>query len=112
MTLDTNAARGAISETRVVSEALKNFYNRGAEPGIYFWRDSAGHEIDLLIDQGAKQIPIEIKSGQTIATDFFTDIDYWRTLAGRPDGVAGLVYGGDGSFRRRGVSVISWSDWP
>jgi lactate dehydrogenase-like 2-hydroxyacid dehydrogenase len=36
LTLDTNAARGAIFETRVVSEALKNFYNRGAEPDIYF----------------------------------------------------------------------------
>lgn len=109
--LVSHAARGAIFETRIVSEALKNFYNRGAEPDIYFWRDSAGHEIDLLIDQGAKQIPIEIKSGQTIAADFFSDINYWRMLAGRPEGVAGLVYGGDNSYKRRGVSVLSWSDW-
>jgi len=109
--LVTHAARGAIFETWVVSEALKNFHSRGAEPDIYFWRDSAGHEIDLLIDQGAKQIPIEIKSGQTVASDFFADIDYWRTLAGRPDGVAGLVSGGDSSYKRRGVSVVSWADW-
>ena len=77
------------------------FYNRGAEPDIYFWRDSAGHEIDLLIEKGVTQIPIEIESGQTVAGDFFKDLDFWRNLAGQPDSPAGLVYGGDASFRRR-----------
>ena len=104
-------ARGAIFETWVVSEALKNFYHRGVGPDIYFWRDSAGHEVDLLIDQGERQIPVEIKSGQTIASDFFDDIHYWRNLAGQPEGVAGLIYGGDASYKRRGVSVLPWSDW-
>lgn len=109
--LISHAARGAIFETWVVSEALKNYYHRGVEPDIYFWRDSAGHEIDLLIDQGANQIPVEIKSGQTIASDFFDGINYWRNLAGEPEGVAGLVYGGDASCKRQGVSVLPWSAW-
>ncbi len=109
--LASHAARGAIFETWVVSEALKNSYNRGVEPDVCFWRDSAGHEVDLLIDRGTKQIPIEAKSGQTIASDFFADLDHWRALAGGPDSAAGLVYGGDESYRRKGVSVMSWSDW-
>ncbi len=109
--LGAHAARGAIFETWVVSEMLKNYYNRGLEADIYFWRDSSGHEIDLLIDQGATQTPIEIKSSQTIASDFFKNLDYWRNLAGQRDGPAGLVYGGDTSSKRRGVSVIEWSDW-
>jgi len=109
--LVSHAARGAIFETWVVSEALKNFLNRGVEPDIYFWRDSAGHEIDLLMDRGETQIPVDIKSGQTIANDFFDSVNYWRDLAGKPEGVAGLVYGGDASYKRRGVSVLSWSDW-
>jgi len=109
--LVTHAARGPIFETWVVSETLKNFYNRGVEPTLYFWRDSAGHEIDLLIDQGVNQIPIEIKSGQTIASDFFADIQYWRDLADQPEGAAALVYGGDSSYKRQGVFVVSWSDW-
>ena len=37
--LISHAARGAVFETWVGSEALKNFYKRGAEPDIYFWRD-------------------------------------------------------------------------
>ena len=109
--LVSHASRGSIFETWVVSEALKNYHNRGAEPDLYFWRDSTGHEVDLLIDQGVTQIPIEIKSGQTIASDFFSGIDHWKALAGRPDGDAGLVYGGDASYKRQGVSIISWSQW-
>lgn len=106
-----HASRGAIFETWVVSEALKNYYNRGAEADLYFWRDSVGREIDLLIDQGAQQLPVEIKSGQTVASDFFTALDYWRELAGAPEVAAALVYGGDNSYQRRGVTVLSWSDW-
>lgn len=109
--LVAHAARGAIFETWVVSEALKNGYNRGGEPDIYFWRDSAGHEVDLLIDQGAKQLPVEVKSGQTIASDFFAGLDHWRQLAGSAAGPATLVYGGADSYERRGVSVLSWADW-
>ena len=90
---------------------MKGYFNGGVEPDIYFWRDSAGHEIDLLIDQGAMQLPVEIKSGQTVAGDFFRGIDYWRQLAGEPDGPAALVYGGDASYKRRGISVLAWSDW-
>ncbi len=106
-----HSARGAIFETWVISEALKSYYHRGAEPDLHFWRDSAGHEIDLLIDEGATQIPIEIKSGQTIARDAFDDINYWRNLAGQPDDVAGLVYGGDASYKRSEVSVLPWTNW-
>ena len=32
---------------------------------LYFWRDSAGHEVDLLIPQGNRFMPVEIKSGAT-----------------------------------------------
>ena len=109
--LVTHAARGAIFETWVISEALKNCLNRGVDPDIYFWRDSAGHEVDLLIDQGATQRPVEIKSGQTFASDFLTALDYWRDLAGAQAGPAALIYGGNGSYTRSGVSVLSWADW-
>lgn len=104
-------ARGAVFETWVVSETVKNFMNRGAEPDIYFWRDSAGHEVDLVIENTPTRIPIEIKSGQTVGSDFLAGITYWRTLAAEPDGPAGLVYGGDSSFTRQGISVLSWRDW-
>ena len=69
--LRIHAQYGSIFESFVISELLKNFLNRGAEPPIYFWRDSTGNEIDILIDQGDELIPLEIKAGQTYQSGFF-----------------------------------------
>lgn len=109
--LRLHAARGAIFETLVISELLKNYYNRGAEPDIYFWRDSAGHEVDLLIDRGRELIPVEIKSGETVADDFFKGLNYWRSLPGQHECPAALVYGGASSFKRKNIAVYSWDHW-
>ncbi|MDP8240716.1 MAG: ATP-binding protein [Candidatus Hatepunaea meridiana] len=56
---------GAIFETAVVTEIYKRFMHRGQVPRVYFWRTSAGVEIDLLIDTGNQLIPIEIKHTAT-----------------------------------------------
>lgn len=104
-----HASRGNIFESFVVAELFKNHLHQGKEADLYFWRDSAGHEIDVVLDQGAELIPIEIKSGQTVTREFFKGIEYWRKLAEMPEAPAALVYAGDQSFRRSGVAVYSWS---
>jgi len=104
-----HANRGAIFEGYVLSELHKGFVHRGLEPDLHFWRDSAGHEIDLLLGEGPDElIPIKIKSGETVGRDFFQGLDFWRELVRDPDAPAALVYGGDRSFRRRGVTVYGW----
>jgi hypothetical protein len=106
--LALHAARGAIFESFVVSELHKRALHAGREPDLFFWRDSAGNEVDLILDRGVRLIPVEIKSGKTIATDFFKGLHYWRRLAGGEDGPAALVYGGDRSHRRSGSCVYGW----
>ena len=107
--LRLHSSRGAIFESFVVSELLKNSLHHGQEPDLYFWRDATGHEIDVLVERGQELVAVEIKSAQTVAEDFFSGIDFWRKLVGDAEAPAALVYGGDRSFRRRGVTVISWS---
>ncbi|WP_461395549.1 ATP-binding protein, partial [Deferrisoma sp.] len=102
------AERGAVFEAFVVSEFLKAFLHRGEQPSLSYWRDAAGHEIDLFVDLGSHRIPVEIKSGQTVTPEFFSNLRYWRTLSGDPDGPAALFYGGDQAFRRSGVVVLPW----
>lgn len=106
--LNHRAERGAIFESYVVSELLKNFVHRGNQPSLYFWRDSAGHEIDVIIDLGVRRVPLETKSGQTVVSDFFNNLAYWRDLSGDPDAPAALVYGGDKSFVRSTIAVYPW----
>lgn len=108
--LRLHALRGGIFEGFVVAEMLKNYLHSGREPDLYFWRDSAGHEIDMLIERGQELTPVEIKSGQTVASDFFDGIRFWRKLVDDAGAPAALVYAGDRSFRRDGVTVYAWSN--
>jgi predicted AAA+ superfamily ATPase len=109
--LAMHASRGAIFEAWVLSELLKIYHHQGLEPDVYFWRDSAGHEVDLLIDRGNSLVPVEIKSGQTIADDAFKGLAYWRTLPEQGDCLGALVYGGASSYVRKGFTVKGWQDW-
>jgi hypothetical protein len=102
------AERGAVFESLVVSELYKNFVHQGEQPRLYFWRDATGHEVDVLIDLGTKLVPVETKSAQTVASDFFDNIVYWRRVCGDPTAPGALIYGGDRAFRRAEVAVYPW----
>ena len=56
---------GAIFETSVLLEIRKALVNRGEEPLIYFWRTSAGVEVDLVVEAAGKLIPIEVRLSAT-----------------------------------------------
>jgi predicted AAA+ superfamily ATPase len=107
--LGLHAMRGSVFESFVISELVKNYTNQGLEQSLYFWRDSGGNEIDVVIEDGGNAIPLEIKSAQTVAPDFLDGIEYWRDLSGNAEHPAALIYGGDRSFRRSGVCVYSWT---
>ncbi len=63
-TLMNGAQSGAIFETYVVSEILKSYYNNGKSPNLYYYRDIDQKEIDLLMVEGDKIYPIEIKKNK------------------------------------------------
>jgi len=100
---------GGIFESYVISEFLKSYMNSGKEPSIYFWRDSTGNEIDIIIDEGDSLIPLEIKAGQTVTSYFFKGIRFWRKLSTDNVQSAALVYGGDETYIRSETYVYPWS---
>lgn len=106
--LTTHPLRGAIFETWVISELRKTWMHRGNPPAFYFWRDSYGLEVDLLIDQAGSLTPIEIKSGMTINRDYFTTLQRWKALAGSQAAEAILIYGGTEGQKRTDVRVLGW----
>ena len=56
---------GAIMETAVLSEIVKTLTHRGVDPQVYFWRTSAGTEVDFVIEVGGKLVPVEVKLSAT-----------------------------------------------
>ena len=109
--LVTHASRGAIFETFVVVELLKASLNQGADPDIHFWRDTGGHEVDIILGQGRSPIPVEAKSGETVAGDFLKGIEFWRGLPGQKKAQAAVIYGGNESMMRSQTALYSWKDW-
>lgn len=71
---------GALFETWVVTELMKQRLNMVREPRLYYWRDNAGHEVDLLFESSAGIVPIEIKLGATIQQSAWKGIDHYRRL--------------------------------
>lgn len=56
---------GAFFETLVVIELLKRKFHHHLAYELYFFRDSHGNEIDLLVDLGPRRILAEIKLSKT-----------------------------------------------
>ncbi len=103
--------RGALFETFVVAELTKLFVHRGERPRLFFWRDSHGTEVDVLIDLGREHVAVEVKSGLTVAADAFRGLEAYQRLRHASGGESAgsvLVYGGDEWYERRGHDVRPW----
>jgi hypothetical protein len=108
--IQTHAARGALFETYVASELIKQRFNAAQSADLYFWRDSAGHEVDLLFETPQGMQAVEIKSGSTFASDWPDAIQKWQKFASDAALPPVIVYGGDGGYERQGCRVIGWRE--
>ncbi len=109
--LETHASRGHIFETWVISELLKGRTHRGLRENLYFWRDNTGHEIDCIVDQGDRLLPIEIKSGKTVSQDFFKGLRFWAKISETIGSNMYVVYAGSIDQARKEGHVIGWKSF-
>ncbi|MEW6111770.1 MAG: ATP-binding protein [Thermodesulfobacteriota bacterium] len=61
----TGPMGGAIFETAVLTEIIKTISHWGQEPQVYFWRTAAGAEVDIVVAEGGRLIPLEVKLSAT-----------------------------------------------
>lgn len=104
----SNPLRGALFENLIIAEAAKAYTHHRTNPPMYYWRDRTEHEIDLLLNTGGKLHPVEIKSGQTVASNMFDSLTWWSTQADSSLSAATLVYGGTDFQTRNQISVRPW----
>jgi predicted AAA+ superfamily ATPase len=110
-TLQTHPARGALFETWVVSELVKTRFNAGQDAALFFWRDSIGHEVDVLLETPQGLQGIEVKSGATFASDWPQAVHKWATLADTATLPPRIIFGGDGCYERQGCQVSGWREF-
>ncbi|MBL8756125.1 MAG: ATP-binding protein [Planctomycetes bacterium] len=108
--LEVHPLRGAVFESWVVSEVLKARANVGVNDPIWFYRDQAANEIDVVVEAGRDLLLVEIKSGARVATDA---VDRLLATAGAFARVHRsvrtlIIHGGDDMLSVRGVELLPW----
>lgn len=93
--LTTHPLRGAIFENMVVLEFLKNRFNSGKTPHLYFYRDKSQHEVDLIEERTTQLNAYEIKSAKSFTKDFVKNLKYFRKVAGADVVSTQVIYDGE-----------------
>lgn len=106
--LQHHPLRGALFENLVVLEVLKSLRNQGLRDPLYFFRDSNGLEIDLLLDHADGLQLVEIKASQTVSAPLFKNLRTVSTLLGNRVKSQHLIYGGAERQVRTGVQVLPY----
>ena len=97
---------GSIYENYVVSEFLKNQLNKGTTPDLYFFRDSNGFELDLILERQRVPQPVEIKSAYTYNPDMCKNLRTFTGLVPESQSPT-LIYAGKSMGMQRDVNVLS-----
>lgn len=108
--VNSHPLRGLLFENFIVSEFLKNRYNNVKDNNLYFYRDSSGREVDLILDYGVELYSVEIKSSETMNYDFLSGLSYYKNLAEKINTKRILIYAGNDSYETNGVKVCSYKD--
>ena len=107
--ISSHPLRGALFENAVVAEAVKHRFNRGQPSNFFFFRDSQGLECDLLCQNGNDLAAIEIKSGATVASDYFDPINRVARILPQVTSKT-LVYGGSQRQVRHNIPAVPMTD--
>jgi len=99
--------RGNLFENLIISDIVKGALNRGIRPEIYFFRDSHGNEVDLLIREKGALTPVEIKSAGTFSADFIKGLERFRTLEVNRVTAGAVLYNGEQRFNVRDIRIFN-----
>jgi len=100
---------GAIFENWCISEIRKNIFNRGDADGMFFFRDSAGNEIDLILEKETGPLAIEIKSSSTSMANQLNGLKFWNKYQKGSQGI--LLHQGYSMKEMTGFnSAMSWKE--
>ena len=99
---------GPLFENLIVSECIKENEHTAQLKEFWYWRDSHGHEVDLLVKQGDMFDIFEIKSTETVLPRLFEGLDYFDKISGGRVREKYLVYGGTEDQDWTNYKVRGW----
>ena len=112
--LRTHPLRGALFESWVASELVKQAAHGGLRRDLFHYRDTNGLEVDLVSGSGREVLLTEVKSGATVASDFTHAIERLADgLRMRDTDMAittHVVYGGSTRQTRGRTQIVPWHE--
>ena len=84
-------AAGPMIESAVLGSLYRLLVHRGEVPRLHFWRTAGGHEVDFLLEDGGRLIPVEAKLTATPRPEHARGIERFQALFGDRAGHGLLV---------------------
>ena len=109
-TMNRDKMRGHLFENMVIMDFLKRRYNTGQYGGLYFYRDSNGNEVDLMVKAGCVYDCYEIKSSATFHPDFIKGLENIGKAFPEVVGEKCVVYAGENIEDFRGAKIRNFRD--
>jgi uncharacterized protein len=107
----THPIKGALFENMMIAEYVKQMHHQSNPQDLWFWRDAAGNEIDLMVDKGDQIDIIEFKASETIKTQMFDGLSKFEEISQIKNLNKSLVYGGTTSQKRSAGNLVSWMEF-
>lgn len=102
--------KGNLFENLVIGEILKSRYNCGKKNNLNFYRDRSGNEVDLIYNVSGQVYAIEIKSAETINSDFFRGLNVFEKIFPKITKRKIVIYGGIRNETRNSISISNIYD--
>jgi predicted AAA+ superfamily ATPase len=106
--MEDNRLKGNVFENMIVAELQKSNHHLYLHEDYYFWQDSNGHEVDLLMKKGQGFSIFEIKATQTVSSALFKELDRFEDISAPAKVEKTLIYGGLENEKRTNYQVCSW----
>lgn len=107
--LEKHALYGSIFENWIITEIKKNRFNAGINGGLYYFRDSTGNEVDLLLEKDGTATAVEIKSAKRFESGMLHGLRFWRKINFGGEGL--LIHGGSRSESMEGgIQLLGWKE--
>lgn len=103
--------KGSLFENMMVAEYVKRMYHTDQVEDVWYWRDSGGHEVDLIVQRGDVLEIVEFKATETIMPDLFKGLTYFETISKKINLKKTLVYAGNELQQRSVAEVLPWKDF-
>ncbi len=109
--LGNDKMRGNIFENYIVMEVLKHRMNAGREGGVYYYRDSNGNEVDLLVKEEGEIKAFEIKSSMTYTKSFEKTLKKLPEWLNDPVTRMGVIYNGEFENTAGTVEILNYRNF-